>query len=84
MLTLAIYCVLLLLVFKVLNKTALYSRNVSNVFLMMPKENSDYFQNGLDFVMGTQCVSSNVRTENSEEVYRKCMLGKITRNMDIH
>jgi hypothetical protein len=51
---------------------------------MILKENSDYFQNGLDFVMGTQCVSCNVKTENSEQVYRKCMLGKITGNMDIH
>ena len=51
---------------------------------MMPKENSDCFQNGLDFVMDNQCVSCNVRTENSEQVYIKRMFGKIIGNKDIH
>jgi hypothetical protein len=51
---------------------------------MMPKENCDYFPKGLDFVMDTQCVSFNVRTENSEQVYIKRMLVKITGNRDIH
>jgi len=68
----------------VLNKTVVYSRNVSNVFLMMPKETSVYLQNGFDFVMDNQCVSCNVRTENSEQVYLKRMLGKITGNRNIH
>jgi hypothetical protein len=63
---------------------AVYSWNVSNAFVTMPKENSDYFQKGLDFAMGTQCVSCNVRTENSVQVYRKRMFGKITVDRDIH
>jgi hypothetical protein len=68
----------------VLNKTAVYSRNLSNVFLIMPKGNGDYFENGLEFVMDTQCVSCNARIENSEQICIKRMLGRIIGKRDIH